>query len=438
MQKFAPLSAARRDTLLQPQMTITRREFVFRVARAGGFGAAFMTMNSLGLLGMVETDPAHRLSPTSINRPGDESDHSRRRNCRPRLRLRDAASRLRLHRAGSARAPRRPQLDSAPRIETGLQRWHDRKSAPSTKATISTAARPVFHPIHKNILGYCNELGVALEVEVNTSRSTLLQNDDVFDGKPIRQAQAVNDTRGHVAELLAKCVQKGALDQEFTPDDHAARDGFSKVLRRPEQELPVPRLLALRRPAVARRRRSDRNSTRSAFLLRSAPSRSSGAPCSSKKCSICRPPCSSQWAAWIVFPTPSPALWETSSTTTLRSRKLEKPPTASECCTATAKQGRFASIEAPYCICALPLTILKTFPNDFAPRVKSAIQQVPYDSAYKVAWESRRFWEQDGDEIYGGLSFLTSGPVSVGVVSERESDVAARSRHLRLRRGKLG
>jgi monoamine oxidase len=45
--------------------------------------------------------------------------------------------------------------------------------------------------------------------------------------------------------------------------------------------------------------------------------------------------------------------------------------------------------------------------------VKSAIQQVTYDSAYKVAWESRRFWEQDGDEIYGGLSFLTSGPINV-------------------------
>jgi monoamine oxidase len=30
-----------------------------------------------------------------------------------------------------------------------------------------------------------------------------------------------------------------------------------------------------------------------------------------------------------------------------------------------------------------------------------------------VAWESRRFWEQDGDEIYGGISSLTTGPISV-------------------------
>jgi monoamine oxidase len=45
--------------------------------------------------------------------------------------------------------------------------------------------------------------------------------------------------------------------------------------------------------------------------------------------------------------------------------------------------------------------------------VNSAIAQVTYDSAYKVAWESRRFWEQDGDEIYGGISQLTTGPISL-------------------------
>src|SRR5208337_2185895 len=73
--------------------------------------------------------------------------------------------------------------------------------------------------------------------------------------------------------------------------------------------------------------------------------------------------------------------------------------------------GPIRSIEAPFCICTLPLSILKTVPSDLALRVKSAIEQVTYDSAYKIAWESRRFWEQDGDEIYGGISFLTSGPI---------------------------
>jgi monoamine oxidase len=77
------------------------------------------------------------------------------------------------------------------------------------------------------------------------------------------------------------------------------------------------------------------------------------------------------------------------------------------------ESGPVESAEAAYCICAMPLTILRCIPNDFAPRVKSAIEQATYDSAYKIAWESRRFWEHDGDEIYGGISFLTTGLVNL-------------------------
>ena len=37
--------------------------------------------------------------------------------------------------------------------------------------------------------------------------------------------------------------------------------------------------------------------------------------------------------------------------------------------------------------------------------MKAAIDGCSYDSAYKIAWESRRFWEQECN-IYGGISFL--------------------------------
>jgi monoamine oxidase len=53
----------------------------------------------------------------------------------------------------------------------------------------------------------------------------------------------------------------------------------------------------------------------------------------------------------------------------------------------------------------LPLTILKTMDTDFSPERKAVIAAADYDSAYKIAWESRRFWEQECN-IYGGISFL--------------------------------
>jgi monoamine oxidase len=35
----------------------------------------------------------------------------------------------------------------------------------------------------------------------------------------VQQCQLINDTRGHVAELLAKAVYRNALDPEVAPDD---------------------------------------------------------------------------------------------------------------------------------------------------------------------------------------------------------------------------
>src|SRR6202046_5591697 len=82
--------------------------------------------------------------------------------------------------------------------------------------------------VHLTMLGYCRELGVPLEVEINTSRSTLLQNDRANGGKPVLQRKAINDTRGHVSELLSKCVAQGALDSELSKEDRERMTAFLK------------------------------------------------------------------------------------------------------------------------------------------------------------------------------------------------------------------
>ncbi len=208
-------------------MTISRRQFIARMARAGGFGAAFMTMHSLGLLGMVE-------SSASADFPLPASTGRGARVIILGAGIAGLVAAYELRRAGFdctvLEARERP----------GGRNWTLRGGSKlvfndGTAQECSFDEENYFNcgparlpSIHKTILGYCRELGVALEVEVNTSRSTLLQNDGVFGGKPVRQGQAINDTRGHIAELLAKCVQKGALDQEFTSDDHAVVLDFLK------------------------------------------------------------------------------------------------------------------------------------------------------------------------------------------------------------------
>jgi monoamine oxidase len=392
-------------------MPVTRRDFIARVAQAGGFGAAFMTMHSLGLLGMVETEQQKDFPlPPSTGR----------------------GTKVIILGAGiaglvSAYEMRRAGFDCTvleARERPGGRNWTLRHGS---KLVLNDGTTQVctfdegnyfncgparLPSIHKTILGYCNELGVELEVEVNSSRRTLLQNDNVFNGNPIRQGQAVNDTRGHVSELLAKCVQQGALDQDFTPDDHAAVLNFLKAygaLRKDYQYQGSSRSGDQQSPGAADQVEVPLPPLPFSDLLKSKFYR----PMLFEEVLDMQPTMfqpvggmdripyafAHSLGKLVRYHCPITEIRKTSKGVRVLYRKGESGPVA--------------AIEASFCICTLPLTILRTIPNDLAPRVKSAIEPVVYDSAYKVAWESRRFWEQDGDEIYGGISSLTTGPIGV-------------------------
>lgn len=79
-------------------------------------------------------------------------------------------------------------------------------------------ARIPYH--HDRVLGYCRELGVELEVFTNDDRAALFHARR--SGRTLVARQLHADVRGHVAELLAKAVRKGALDEELTGLDRQA------------------------------------------------------------------------------------------------------------------------------------------------------------------------------------------------------------------------
>ena len=72
---------------------------------------------------------------------------------------------------------------------------------------------------HTTILGYCKAFGVDLEVFTNDNRAAFFHNLEHFDGKPVVARQVMTDTRGYLAELLAKAVNRNALDDVLTGED---------------------------------------------------------------------------------------------------------------------------------------------------------------------------------------------------------------------------
>ncbi|MBV8436156.1 MAG: FAD-dependent oxidoreductase [Silvibacterium sp.] len=390
-------------------MGCSRREFLMRVGRAGGYSAAFLTMQHLGLMEVPEAAAA-----SLAIEPGSG------KGTRIVILGGGIAGLVAAYEMGKAgysctvlEARERPggrnwTVRNGTKIEfkdgtTQIATWEDDSYFNAGPARLPS--------IHKTVLGYCRELGVPLEVEVNTSRSSLLQSDAAFGGKAIEQRQAINDTRGHVSELLAKCIRQNVLDQEFSKDD---RERMLTFLRTYGDLKPDYSFAGSDRSGVAKfpgagseaevlRAPLDMHSLLNANFWQGMMFEEM----LDMQATMFQPVGGMDRIPYAFAKKLGDVVQYSSCIKEIRKTVQGVKVTYTDTKTCSAKM-----IEADYCICALPISILKTIPNDFSPRIKQAINDVGYDSAYKVAWESPRFWE-DKYNIYGGLSFVVNGPVNL-------------------------
>ncbi|HKN21240.1 MAG TPA: FAD-dependent oxidoreductase [Terracidiphilus sp.] len=381
-------------------MSFTRRQFLMRAGQAGGYGTAFVLMQSLGLLPLpvaAETEP---------------------------LRLVDGkGTRVVILGGGIAGLVAAYELGKAgwsctileARKRPGGRNWSIRNGtridfADGTRQTCTFEEGHYFNAgparlpsTHHTMLGYCHELGVALEVEVNSSRSALMQADKLNGGVAVPERRVFNDTRGHVSELLAKCVRKGALDEEFSAGDRERmieflrqygdlnrdllfrgtdRSGF-KIL--PGAELAEPVV----NDPLAMRELLDADLLFGMLVEETI----DWQPTMFQ-------PIGGMDRIPMAFAQRLDSVIRYDAAVT-RIRQSDKGVTV----TCKSSSGVEETIAADYCICAMPLTLARSLDADFGPQIRGILDKVEYDCAYKVAWEAPRFWETEAN-IYGGISYL--------------------------------
>src|SRR5271165_3536707 len=172
-------------------MSATRRNFLHRVAAAGGYRATYLTMQAMGLLASEVA-----AEPLALEKGASH------------------ATKVVVLGAGVAGLSAAYELGKAgydvtvleARDRVGGRNWTIRSG---TKLDMTDGSRQVcgfdadlywncgparVPSHHQAVLGYCRELGVPLEVEVNSSRGARLLNPTANEGKPIELRQAVNDT----------------------------------------------------------------------------------------------------------------------------------------------------------------------------------------------------------------------------------------------------
>ncbi len=399
-------------------MGVSRRQFLTRVGQAGGYSAAFVAMQGLGLM-ETRAAKAETLQVAPSSGKGTKvivlgggiaglASAYELKNLGYEVTVLEARSRPG-GRNYSVRGGDSVKLSDGSVQQCGWEPGHYQNFGP--------ARLPSIHP---NILGYCRKLGVELQVEVNMSRSAYLQNDAAMDGKPQVLRQVVNDTRGHVSELLMKCMNQGALDADITGDDKqrmtdflrvygpldeagkysgSDRAGYSKTAGAGDVTGVLSEPIDMHTLLEAKFWQGmlfDEQFDMQATMFQPVGG-------------MDRIPYAFAKALGpiVKYNAPVTSIHKTDAGVEVGYRE----------------GGAAKTIKADYCINALPLTLLRKIDNNLGAPYKKVINECTYASAYKVAWESRRFWEQDYN-IYGGLEFVNTGcsPIwfpSAGLFSDR-------------------
>ena len=399
-------------------MGLTRRDFLTRVGQAGGYSAAFLAMQGLNIMDVsastsepIEAMPGSGKGVKVVVLGGGIAG---------------------LVSAYELRALGYDCVVLEARSRPGGRNWTVRggdkvtfldgttQSCSWDKGNYQNFGPARLPSIHRTMLGYCRKLGVDLQVEVNMTRSSYLQNDNANGGKPAVLRQVENDTRGHVSELLSKCIDQQALDQELSKEDRDRMLNFLRIYG-PLDEMG-----------------KYKGSSRAGYSQLAGAGDQTGVL--NKPIDMHTLLDEDFWQGMLFDETfdmqatmfqpvggmdriPYAFAKSLGAIVTYEASVTEIRKTTKGVKVVYTKNGSAKVIDADYCICALPLTILKKTSNDLNAPYRKVIDECTYASAYKIAWESRRFWEQDYN-IYGGLEFVNVGcsPIwfpSAGMFTER-------------------
>ena len=373
-------------------MALTRRTFLERLGAVGGYSAAYLGMEALGLLNA----PA---SAEPLNLPRGAGNG--RKVAILGAGIAGLVSAYELKRAGwdvivlEAReriGGRVWTIRGGDRIVQNGRPDQDCRFSDGLYLNAGAARLPTAHHL---MLGYARELSVPIEVMVNTNRASRWD----FNGRVTSNRQMVHDLRGRLGELLAKAIDRGALDAQMSAGEKTMMReflAFYASLNESGDYAPDGRSGYSQLPGGYAQTGTALPPMALSDVLSGRPV---GLPLVFEE----------------FFDQQSPMFQPVGGMDRIADalyRRVRGEVRLGRPVSEIRRRGAGVRIvhgadrqalDADYCICALPLPLLERVASDFSPAKREAIRGVSYGFSSKAAFESPRFWEQEG--IYGGLGW---------------------------------
>lgn len=274
---------------------------------------------------------------------------------------------------------------------------------------------------HRTVLHYCKQFGVELEPFLQSNHNAFIHRKAAFGGKPQRFRELDIDWKGHVAELLGKALNAGALDAAVTREDRAV------LLEALRSWGVLDQNMAYAKSAKVGEQRGWQQPPGGGVH---------GEPVPGEPFGLSDMLDSRIWeqlgffAEHVMQPTmfqPKGGMDHIGKAFQARVGKAirygarvtriaqdERGVTANW---TDAKTGAAGETRADWMVCTIPATILGQIDIQVSEAKKAAIKALPYGNSVKVGLEmKRRFWETE-DAIYGGSSFTDAAIGLVGYPS---------------------
>jgi monoamine oxidase len=269
---------------------------------------------------------------------------------------------------------------------------------------------------HYALLDYCKRLGVVLEPFIQTNYNAFVHAKDAFAGKPQRFRTVQADFHGYVAELLGKAAMQGNLDAELTQEDK------EKLLESLRSWGALDSKMRYAKSSASSDRRGYNTPPGGGLmpaselstplkmddLLRSGLWQHLSTACSyNYQSSLFQPVGGIDMIA--------KAFARELARVIRYGAKVSKIDQDANGVSITyedqLKDGKLVQAKADWCVCTIPLSMLRKIDIQVSAEMKEAIAAVPYSGSYKAGLQfKRRFWEQD-EMIYGGITY-TDLPIS--------------------------